>query len=59
MSNYVRSCLNVLKLNYIDSKKSAISWNKNIKNAETELLLFCSWSSIQIHNFSKDEMKTP
>ena len=27
MSNHVTSCPNVLKLNYIDSKKSANSWN--------------------------------
>ena len=29
------SCLNVLKLNYIDSKKKATSWNTNINESGT------------------------
>ena len=35
MSNHVMSCLNVLKLNYIDSKKSATSWNMNFNESGT------------------------
>ena len=34
---HVTSCPNVLKLNYIDSKKSAISWNMNINELGTML----------------------
>ena len=35
MSNHVTSCPNVLKLNYIDSKKSANSCNMNINELGT------------------------
>ena len=35
MSNHVTSCPNVLKLIYIDSKKSANSWNTNINELAT------------------------
>ena len=35
MSNHVTYCLNVLKLNYFDSKKSATSWNTNINELGT------------------------
>ena len=35
MYNHVTSCPNVLKLNYIDSEKSANSWNMNIDELGT------------------------
>ena len=35
MTNHVTSCPIVLKLNIIDSKKSANSWNRNINELGT------------------------